>query len=125
MSVKKSISGKEKALKVANFTLAKKAKDVIVLDIEGVSGFCDYFIICSGESSIQVKAIYEEIVRACRKDKINVRSHQGDEGCRWILVDLFDVVVHIFLEEAREFYALEQLWKTAKKVKIKSQSKTA
>ena len=121
MAVKKPIAGKAKALKIVEFILARQAKDVVVLDVGKISGFCDYFIICSGESARQVRAIYEETVRECKKNKIKIRSYQDDESCRWILVDLFDVILHIFLEEAREFYNLEQLWETAKKVKIKPQ----
>lgn len=121
MAVKKPIVDKAKALKVVEFILARKAKDVVVLDVSKISGFCDYFIICSGESGRQVRAIYEETVKQCRNNKIKVRSCQDDESCRWILVDLFDIILHVFLEEAREFYDLEQLWKTAKKVKIKLQ----
>ena len=125
MAVKKPITDKAKALKIVEFILARKAKDVVVLDVRKISGFCDYFIICSGESARQVRAIYEETIKQCRKNKIKVRSFQDDETCRWILVDLFDIILHVFLEEAREFYNLEQLWKTAKKVKIKLQPETA
>ena len=119
MIAKKSITGKEKALKIVDFILARKAKDIVVLDVGEISGFCDYFIICSGDSARQVKAIHDETVKLCKKNKIEVRSHQSDESCRWILIDLFDIILHVFLEEARKFYGLEQLWKTAKKVKIK------
>ena len=107
-----------KALKVVEFILARQAKDIVVLDISSQSGFCDYFVICSAESSRQVDAIHQETVKLCRKDKLGVRSHQYDESLRWILVDLFDVILHIFLEEAREFYNLEYLWNTAKKVRL-------
>ena len=58
------------------------------------------------------------MVKACRKNNIGVRSHHTDESSRWVLVDIYDVSLHIFLEEAREFYDLESLWKTAKKVRI-------
>ena len=62
-------------------------------------------------------------MKLCKGDKITVRSHQDDESSRWILVDLFDVILHIFLEEAREFYDLEHLWNTAKKVRLPSSFK--
>lgn len=105
------------------FILARKAKDIVVLDLKSQSSFCDYFVICSAESTRQVDAIHQETVKLCRKDKINVRSHQYDESSRWILVDLFDVILHIFLEEARKFYNLEYLWNTAKKVRLPSSLK--
>ena len=107
-------------MQIVEFILARKAKDIVVLDIREQSGFCDYFVICSASSSRQVDAIHLETVKLCRKDKITVRSHQDDESSRWILVDLFDVILHIFLEEAREFYNLEYLWNTAKKVRLPS-----
>ncbi len=84
---------------------------------------CDYFVICSAESSRQVDAIAQETVKLCRKEKIGVRSHQYDESSRWMLVDLFDVILHIFIEEAREFYNLEHLWSKAKKVRVPSSLK--
>ena len=108
---------------MVEFILARKAKDIVVLDLSDQSGFCDYFVICSAESSRQVDAIHQETVKLCRRDNINVRSHQDDESSRWILVDLFDVILHIFLQEAREFYNLEYLWNTAKKVRIPSSLK--
>jgi len=110
-------------LKVVEFILARKAKDIVVLDLRNQSGFCDYFVICSAESSRQVDAIHLETVKLCRKDEIGVRSHQDDESLRWILVDLFDVTLHIFLKEAREFYNLEYLWNTAKRVRLPSSLK--
>ena len=103
--------------------MARKAKDIVVLDVRGQSSFCDYFVICSALSPRQVDAIHQETVKLCRKDKIKVRSHQDDESLRWILVDLFDVILHIFLEEAREFYNLECLWDKAKKVRLPSSLK--
>lgn len=112
-----------KALKIVEFILAGKAKDIVVLDLGEHSSLCDYFVICSAESSRQVDAIHQETVKLCRKDKISVRSHQYDESSRWILVDLFDVILHIFLQEAREFYNLEYLWNTAKKVRLPSSLK--
>ena len=108
---------------MVEFILARKAKDIVVLDVRGQSSLCDYFVICSASSSRQVDAIHQETVKLCRKERIGVRSHQDDESSRWILVDLFDVILHIFLEEAREFYNLECLWNTAKKVKLPSSPK--
>ena len=105
-------------MKIVEFISARKAKDIVILDLRGQSGLCDYFVICSGESSRQVDAIHQETVKLCRKNNIKVHSHQNDESLRWILIDLFDVILHIFFEEAREFYNLEYLWNTAKKVRL-------
>jgi ribosome-associated protein len=111
---------KQKALKIAEFISAKKAKDITVLDVRKLSGLCDYFVICSGDSGRQVQAIYEDIRRSCKKSNIEIRHYEDDESSRWILVDFFDVILHIFLEEARGFYNLEHLWRLARKVRLKS-----
>lgn len=95
------------------------------MDLRDQSGFCDYFVICSAESSRQAEAIYQETVKLCKKNKVKVRSYQQDESSRWILIDFFDVILHIFLEEAREFYDLEHLWSKARKVRVPSGKKTS
>jgi len=84
-----------------------------------VSNLCDYFIICSGESSRQVKAICEETTKMCKKNKIEIQHQERDELSQWILIDLFDIMLHVFLDEARKFYNLEHLWHEAKKVDTK------
>ena len=117
------MTSKEKALKIVEFILDKQAKDIVVLDVGDQSGFCDYFVICSAESTRQVDAIQHDTVRACRKNNIEVRSHHSDESLRWVLVDIYDIVLHIFFDEARKFYDLESLWKEAKKVRIPARLK--
>lgn len=104
------------AKKIASFILAKKAEDVIILDVKKISNVCDYYVICSGQSSTQVKAIYEDAVRKSKKENIRVQHAEVDSTCRWILLDYADVILHIFSKEAREFYNLEYLWKRAKKI---------
>jgi ribosome-associated protein len=119
MAKQKKVSAnvsKAKALKIIEFIKEKKANNPIILDLSGLGGFCDYFIICSGEVEPQVKAIYDEVMDQCRKNNIEIHHFQGDESGRWFVVDLFDVVVHIFSEEARQLYNLEYLWRGAKKV---------
>lgn len=117
MKAEGSLSGRKKALKLSTFVQNKKAQDTVILDIRKSSSLCDYFVICSGTSQRQVKAIYEGVRRLSRKAGIEIRSHKNDEGGNWFLVDFFDVILHIFLDEAREFYNLEYLWKAARKVK--------
>ena len=114
---RKLSENKEKALKIAEIITAKKARDIVILDMRKVSGICDYFVICSGDSTTQVKAIYEEARRMCKKNMIKIRSFEIDQSSHWILVDFFDVILHIFLDETRKFYNLEYLWSTAKKIK--------
>jgi len=98
--------------------LAKKANNVVVLDIGKISSLCDYFVICSGESSRQVKAIYEDVRRFCKTSKIKIQHYGTDDQAQWLLLDLSDVILHIFLEDVRQFYNIEELWSKAKKIKI-------
>lgn len=103
---------------MGQFALNKKAKDVVILDIKKISNICDYHVICSGDSSAQVKAIYQEIIGESKKEKIEIFYSEADNSCRWMLIDYASVIVHIFSQEAREFYNLEYLWKQAKKIKL-------
>jgi len=127
---KKVYQSKKKSLYLAELISSKQAKNVVVLDMSETSGICDYFVICSGLSGVQVKAIRDEVIRTCKKDNINIQHCSSDESLRWVLLDFFDVILHIFLEEAREFYNLEYLWNSAKKInlvkkKVKRKAKQA
>ena len=120
MKLDKPLKTKDKALKIAEFTLGKKAQDIKILDIKNLSGLCDYFIICSADSGRQVRAIYEGVAKECKKNKIIIKSYESDEAGSWILIDFFDIILHIFSQSAREFYDLEYLWSKAKKVNFNS-----
>ena len=115
----KTISSRARALKIAEFTLEKKAADVIILDVRAMSSIGDYFVIVSGGSTRQVKAIYENVARKCKKNRIKIHHYEGNHDADWILVDFFDVILHIFFNETREVYDLENLWKNAKKISTK------
>ena len=89
----------------------KKAIDVIELDVRKVLGYTDFFLVCSGNTARQTKAIHDGIHQAL-KDEYGIlpRRVEGAREASWILMDYLDVVVHIFTPEARDFYRLEQLW---------------
>ncbi|MBN2483574.1 MAG: ribosome silencing factor [Candidatus Omnitrophica bacterium] len=110
--------GREKALQIVEFTLNKQAIDPVILDVRSVSTFCDYFVICSGESPRQVEAILNETLQLSKKCQMPAHHSERDEESTWMLVDFEDVVLHIFLDEFRKFYDLEHLWKEAKKIRI-------
>ncbi len=93
-----------------NLALSKKGFDVKVLDLRKISSVCDYFVICSGSVDVHVKAIASGIERGLRDEGIRVSHREGESGSNWVLLDYFDVIVHIFSEETRTFYALEKLW---------------
>jgi ribosome-associated protein len=89
----------------------KKAADVVVLDLRGILGYADYFVICSGNTDRQAKAIHDGIHEGMKKDHGTLpRRVEGMPQATWILMDYVDVVVHVFTPEVREYYRLEQLW---------------
>lgn len=90
--------------------LSKKGFDVKILKLKKLSSVCDYFVICSGSVDIHVKAIADAIEEGLKHKGIYPSHREGSEGARWVLLDYFDVVIHVFNEEARQFYALEKLW---------------
>ena len=118
MKFPRALTSRQKALKITEFIKARKAKDIVILDMRKVSNLCDYFIICSAESSRQVKGIEEAVIKESKKSNIEIQHCEADELPQWVLVDFFDIILHIFLEETRNFYNLEYLWSSAKKVKL-------
>ncbi|UCG34805.1 MAG: ribosome silencing factor [Candidatus Omnitrophota bacterium] len=107
-----------KAFKIVEFALEKKARNPVVLDVSQFFSLYDYFIVCSAETGRQVRAIYEEIEKKCKESNIDIHHFEDDHACRWILIDLFDILIHIFVDEARDFYNLEYLWRDAKKLQL-------
>lgn len=88
----------------------KKARDVRVLDVEGISMVTDNFVVCSANSNTQVKAIADHIEKELEQEGIKMIHQEGYREGRWILMDFGACVVHVFVEEEREFYGLERLW---------------
>lgn len=96
---------------IVGFAEDKKAIDVVELDLRGVLGYTDYFLVCSGNTGRQAKAIHDGILEGLKHEHDTLpRKVEGSADGGWILMDYFDVVVHIFTPETREFYRLEQLW---------------
>jgi ribosome-associated protein len=92
----------------------KKAIDPIIMDLIGVSGVTDYFLICSGRTPIQVKSIADNITDKMKEAGLPVPAKEGYQDGRWILLDFGNTVVHVMHEFERGFYALENLWHDAK-----------
>jgi ribosome-associated protein len=96
---------------VAGYASDKKASDIVVLDLRGILGYADYFVICSGNSDRQTKAIHDGIHEGMKHDHGQFpRRVEGLPQATWILLDYIDVVVHVFTPEVRDYYRLEQLW---------------
>jgi ribosome-associated protein len=94
----------------------RKAVDLKVLHLERVSDFTDYFLICSGTSERQVQAIADAIQEKLRAERVRPLHVEGYNRGQWVLLDFGDLVVHVFLDETRRFYALERLWADAPEV---------
>jgi len=103
---------------IAELALSKKAKDVVILDLHKLTSMTDYFVVCSGDSETQVKAIADEIVEGMRKQGEKAWHTEGVQNLQWVLLDFVDVVVHVFHRDARTFYGLEKLWGDAKIQKV-------
>jgi ribosome-associated protein len=96
---------------IARYAEDKKAADVVELDLRSVLDYTDYFLVCSGNTGRQTKAIHDGILEGLKRDHdVMPRRVEGSSQTGWILMDYMDVIVHIFTPETRDFYRLEQLW---------------
>jgi ribosome-associated protein len=101
----------EIARTTAEYAADRKALDIVQLDLRGIIGYTDYFVICSGRSDRQTKAIHDAIHQGMKSEHgLLPRRVEGLAEARWILMDYLDVIVHVFTPEMREYYRLEQLW---------------
>lgn len=103
--------GEEMVEEITRYATDKKAVDVVELDLRGVLGYTDYFLVCTGNTGRQTKAIHDGILEGLKHEHETIpRRVEGVSQGDWILMDYLDVVVHIFTPETRAFYRLEQLW---------------
>ena len=129
----------ELAKKCAHFAADKKAEQVTVLDMRGIANFCDYFVLCTASSSRHIKAVADGVDEGLHEFGLKIKFKQGlasagrsrsfsfanagtpsspeDSNGLWVLLDMGDVVVHIFETDSREFYGLDHLWQEAVPVK--------
>ena len=106
-----SMSPEQLAITIAAHAADRKAIDIVSLDLRSVAGYTDFFVICSGNTDRQTKAIHDGIHAGMKAEHgILPRRVEGLTQARWILMDYLDVVVHVFTPETREYYRLEQLW---------------
>ena len=101
----------ELAAAIAGYAVDKKAIELVELDLRGILGYADYFVIATGNTDRQVKAIHDGVYEGCKRDHgLIPRRVEGLPQAHWVLMDYLDVVVHVFTPETRAFYRLEQLW---------------
>ncbi|HDO34731.1 MAG TPA: ribosome silencing factor [Nitrospirae bacterium] len=108
----------EKVRIIASTVRDKKAKDVTVLELKEISIITDYFVVCSGESTTQVRAIVDHIEERLRSQGFRPAGVEGYRNSQWILMDFGDVIVHVFEDETRKFYTIEKLWLDAPRIEI-------
>lgn len=96
--------------RAVDLALELKAHDVTVLDLRGISTATDYFVVASGNSDVQVRAIADHVVDELKKEGTRPAHVEGLRGGRWALVDYVDFIVHVFHPQTRDFYQLENLW---------------
>lgn len=96
----------------------KLGQSIVVLNLEGISTLCDYFVITSTSSERQAKAISDEIQKQLEQENVHIFHKEGYDTGRWILLDYGDIIIHIFHKEDREFYNIEGIWKDAKIINI-------
>ena len=101
------------AHKVVEAASDKQAIDIMLLDARGVCSFADYFVICSGETDRQIKAIRDEVGHTLKREGILPHHYEGTVDSGWLLLDFGDVIVHIFAPFEREYYQLDKLWSQA------------
>ena len=97
---------------------SKKATDIKVLDLTGITSFADFFVICSGSNSRQIQAIADDVQLRLKKLGERANSIEGYENAEWVLMDYGDYLIHIFSEKARTYYDLERLWRDGKPVEL-------
>jgi ribosome-associated protein len=101
----------------------KKAGDIVVMNLEGLTDIADYFVIASGTSERHVRTIADGVREGIKEKKIRPAAMEGYDEGRWVILDFQSVIVHIFLGPLRELYDLESLWLEAKKYRIKKENK--
>lgn len=106
------------ALAAAREAQKRKGQDIVVLDLRALTGVCDYFIIITGQSDTQIRAITDQIEDGMKEHGHRVWHIEGYSSGRWVLLDFVDVVVHVFHPDTRELYQLEKLWRDAGREEI-------
>jgi ribosome-associated protein len=115
-SVEQQLNPEQLAKLAVEVASDKKATDVILLDIRGVSVIADYFVICTGANSRQIRAIASAIDETLSEHGLPAFHHEGAADSGWVLLDYSDVIVHIFSPKERDYYRLERLWSQAKTI---------
>lgn len=121
--MKKNISYRQLAKECALIAQKKKARRIIVMDVRKITPFVDYYIVCSGRTNIHVSSIANGIIHELKKNNIIPEHREGISIAQWILLDYSGIMIHVFKEDTRKYYKVEDLWSQAKKVDWKKKRK--
>jgi ribosome-associated protein len=124
MPISKSES-RSKALLAAEAASAKKAGEILILEVGPLINITDYFVICSGNTERQVDTIADEVFKKLAENGWKPYRTEGERELRWVLLDYVDVVVHIFHAEEREYYRIERLWADAPSIPFEEEGSLA
>jgi ribosome-associated protein len=113
---------RSKALIAAKAASAKKADEIVILEVGPLINITDYFVICSGNTERQVKTIADEVFKQLAENGSKPYRKEGETEARWVLLDYLDLVVHIFHSEERDYYRIERLWADAASVPFEEDS---
>ncbi len=112
-------------MKAAQYALEKKATDIHVLDLREITSMTDYFVVATGTSDRQVKAIAENVIAEMRDTEgVGAWRSEGWDSLHWVIIDFVDFVVHVFQTESRQFYNIERLWADAPMTEVKDEIST-
>ena len=117
------MTSKEKCLLICSVLSSKKAGDIVYIDVASKSSLCDYFIVCSGRSTTQVKALAEYVSEKLEDAGVPTLRSDGVREGKWAVLDLGSVIVHIFNDDTRMFYCLEKLWADGDNVRFYPEKK--
>ncbi len=110
------LEGLELARRAVDAASDRQAINIVLLDVRGMCGFADFFVICAGESDRQLNAIEDAIEKTLKSEGAAPGNREGSSDSGWVLLDYGDVIIHIFSEEERAFYNLDDFWRNAKTV---------
>ena len=112
------MTSRETALKAAEILNSKKAENIKILEVKGLTSIGDYFVIANGTSSTHIKALSDEVEEKLKEAGVRVHHSEGYTSANWILMDYGEVLIHVFDKEAASFYDLERLWTDAPKLDL-------
>lgn len=113
-----TLSSQEKLEVIVKAADDRMGQDIMVMDVKDLTPLAEYFVVMHARNDRQLKAIVDAIIEKCEQEQIPVKGSEGKDGGRWILIDIFDIIVHVFHYEERAHYNLEKIWVDAPLVDI-------